>query len=248
MVASATPSTAMTSPSSEHRIALDDDGLELVSALFVRPPDAEWLYVMAHGAGAGMRHGFMAAMSEALALRRIATLRYQFPYMEAGRRRPDPAGPCERTVRAAVRAAAALAPDLPLAAGGKSMGGRMTSQTSASAAGAAPALPGVHALIFLGFPLHPAPPPATRRAEHLARVALPMLFLQGDRDALADLTLLRPIVNGLPNATLITIAGADHGFAVSRKVSRDVPAELATHIAAYLAAKLHRHLGIGGGT
>src|SRR6266545_1009861 len=168
-----------------------------VSALLVRPPDAHCLYLLAHGAGAGMRHDFLEEMSARLAGRGVATLRYQFPYTEAGRKRPDRPAELERTVRAAAAEAARRAPDLPLIAGGKSMGGRMTSQ--AQAAGP---LPGVRGLVFLGFPLHPAGQPSTARAEHLARVAVPMLFLQGTRDDLADLELLVPILRPLGTATL----------------------------------------------
>jgi predicted alpha/beta-hydrolase family hydrolase len=209
----------------------DGDGGERVSALLVRQPDARWLYVLAHGAGAGMRHVFMDQIAAALAAQRIATLRYQFPFMEAGRPRTDPPATCARTVRAAVAAAERLAPDLPRIAGGKSFGGRMTSQ-----AAAAGELPGVRALVFLGFPLHPAGKPATERADHLASVTLPMLFVQGDRDQLATPRLLRRVLKKLPGATLAVVDGADHAFAVAKTRRRDVPAELAARIAAYLAA------------
>ena len=153
-----------------------------VSALLSRPGSARWLLVFGHGAGAGMRHRFMQDMSARLAAAGLATLRYQFPYMEAGSRRPDARPILLATVRAAVDAARAAVPELPLLAGGKSMGGRMTSL----AAAAAP-LPGVRGLVFFGFPLHPAGRPSTERAEHLERVQLPMLFLQGERDRLAEL-------------------------------------------------------------
>jgi predicted alpha/beta-hydrolase family hydrolase len=203
-----------------------------VTGLLARPDDATCLAVLAHGAGAGMRHPFMEGIAERLVARRIATLRYQFPYTEAGRRRPDPPRLLEATVRAAIAAAAAAAPDLPLVAGGKSMGGRMTSM----AAAAAP-LPGVRGLFFLGFPLHPAGQPATRRGEHLAAVTVPMLFLQGGRDALADLGLLRPLVAALgARAALHEIAAADHGFHVLVRSGRsdgDVLDELAGQLAAW---------------
>jgi uncharacterized protein len=227
---------------SEHRIELPRrEGAagaapDAVSALLVRPPDARWLYLLAHGAGAGMRHSFMEAIAGALAARGIATLRYQFPYMEAGSRRPDPGPICEATVRAAIAAAPALAPGLRLAAGGKSMGGRMTSQAMAHA----DAPRAVEALVFLGFPLHPAKQPGTKRAGHLASVERPMLFLQGTRDELADLTLLRPICDGLgARATLHVVDGADHGFAVLVRSGRTAAAvldELADTTAGFLAA------------
>lgn len=187
-----------------------------VSGLFLRPPEAFALYVLAHGAGAGMRHRFMEAVAGVLAARRIATLRYQFPYTEAGARRPDPPAVLEATVRAAVAVAAECAPDLPLIAGGKSMGGRMTSGAQARAP-----LPGVRGLAFLGFPLHPPKQPAIARAEHLDAVTLPMLFLQGTRDDLADLGLITGVCERLgPRATLRVIDGADHSFAVLKRSGR----------------------------
>jgi hypothetical protein len=197
-----------------------------VTALLLRPADARWLYVFAHGAGTGMQHRFMEAASTLLASHGIASLRYQFPYMEAGSRRPDSRSTLLATVRAAVGAAADAAPDLPLLAGGKSMGGRMTSQ----AAAAAP-LPGVRGLVFFGFPLHPAGRPSTERADHLEKVRLPMLFLQGERDRLADLDLLRPVCAGLgERATLHVVPDADHSFHVPKRSGRsddEVLAELA---------------------
>jgi len=187
-----------------------------VSALLVRPEDARALYVLAHGAGAGMRHPFMDAIATRLAARGVATFRYQFPYVERGQKRIDPQPILLATVRAAVAAAAEAAPGLPAIAGGKSMGGRMT-----SLAAAAEPLEGVRGLAFLGFPLHPAGKPSTDRAEHLARVTVPMLFLQGTRDALADLVLLRPIVAGLgPRARMVEQADADHGFHVPKRSGR----------------------------
>jgi predicted alpha/beta-hydrolase family hydrolase len=205
-----------------------------VSALLLRPAGARWLLIFAHGAGAGMRHRFMAAMSARLAEVGIATFRYQFPYLEAGSRRPDSRATLLATVRAAVAAATAVAPDLALLAGGKSMGGRMTSLAAAQAP-----LAGVRGLVFFGFPLHPAGQPASERGDHLAAVAQPMLFLQGERDQLADLTLLRPICARLrARATLHVVASADHSFHVLKRSGRsddEVLAELAHTTAAWSA-------------
>ena len=196
-----------------------------VSGLLVRPPDARLLYVLAHGAGAGMRHPFLEAVARALAEQKIATLRYQFPYMEQRARRPDPPAVAAATVRAAVAEAARVAPGLPLIAGGKSFGGRMTSTAQAEEP-----LPGVRGLVFLGFPLHPPGRPADKRAEHLAQVRIPMLFLQGDRDEFADLKLLGPIIKQLgERATLHLVAGGDHSFHVLKRSGRtdgDVMGEL----------------------
>ena len=203
-----------------------------VSALLVRPPGARWLVVLAHGAGAGMRHPFLEGLAAALAAQAIATLRFQFPYVEAGSRRPDPRPLLLATVRAAVAAAAERAPDLPLLAGGKSMGGRMTSLAASEAPLAA-----VRGLVFVGFPLHPAGRPGRERGDHLASVALPMLFLQGTRDALADLSLLRPVCGALgARASLVVVDGADHGFRVTKArggAARDVAAELAAAVRAF---------------
>jgi predicted alpha/beta-hydrolase family hydrolase len=188
-----------------------------------RPDNAFCLYVLAHGAGAGMRHPFLEKLADAFAREGVATLRYEFPYMEAGKRRIDPPAILHGRVREAVVAAAREA--LPLFAGGKSMGGRMTSQAQADAA-----LANVLGLAFVGFPLHPAGRPGIDRAAHLHRVAIPMLFLQGTRDDLADLDLLRPIVDELPRATLHVVEGADHSFRVlkrSGRTDREVLAELA---------------------
>jgi predicted alpha/beta-hydrolase family hydrolase len=181
---------------------------EEVSALLQIPENAACLYVMAHGAGAGMNHRFMAAMANELAAVGVATLRYQFLYMEQHRHVPDKQPVLTATVAAAVRFAVKCAPKLPLFAGGKSMGGRMTSLAASEQR-----LEGVRGLIFLGFPLHPPKRPSIKRAEHLERVQLPMLFLQGTRDDLADLSLLRPICDELGSrATLHVIEGADHSF------------------------------------
>ena len=196
-----------------------------VSALLVRPADARFLYVLAHGAGAGMRHPFLEAISQRLAEQGIATLRYQFPYMEQRARRPDPPAVAAAAVRAAVMEAARAAPGLPLVAGGKSFGGRMTSTAQAGEP-----LPGVRGLVFLGFPLHPPGRPGNERAEHLAQVQVPMLFLQGTRDDFADLKLLRPLVKRLgTRARLHLVDGGDHSFKVLKKSGRteaDVMTEL----------------------
>jgi predicted alpha/beta-hydrolase family hydrolase len=203
-----------------------------VSALLQRPADARALLVLAHGAGAGMTHAFMEGLADALAESGVATLRYQFPYSEAGSRRPDPRPVLLETVRAAVAAGAERAGGLPLLAGGKSMGGRMTSLAAAERP-----LEGARGIVFVGFPLHPAGEPGTERGGHLARVELPMLFLQGTRDRLADLGLLRPICAALGRrATLRAIEGADHSFALPRSAGRsagDVLRELAGAVRAF---------------
>jgi uncharacterized protein len=205
-----------------------------VSALLMRPDAARWLLVFGHGAGAGMRHPFMEAMSARLAAAGIATLRYQFPYMEAGSRRPDARATLLATVRAAVDAARDAVPELPLLAGGKSMGGRITSLAAAEAA-----LPGVRGLVFFGFPLHPAGRPSPERAEHLAPTDLPLLLLQGERDQLAALDLLRPLCAGLgARVTLRVIPTADHGLHVLKSSGRsdaEVQDDLARTVAAWAA-------------
>ena len=207
-----------------------------VSALLQRPDDATALLVLAHGAGAGMRHAFMEAIAGELETRGIATLRYQFPYMEAGGKRPDHPPVARAAVRAAIDAGRAACPDLPLFAGGKSFGGRMTSQ-----AAAAGSLEGVRGLVFLGFPLHAPGREGTERATHLADVAVPMLFLQGTRDTLADLSLLTPVIEELgARATLHVVDGADHSFAVLKRSGRtgaEVMAELADTAAAWMSAR-----------
>ena len=190
-----------------------------VSALLLCPAKARRLLVLAHGAGAGMSHPFMEKLAGELAGVGVATLRYQFPYMEARRRVPDGPAVLTATVAAAVRAAAEAAPGLPLLAGGKSMGGRMTSQAAAQRP-----LDGVRGLVFFGFPLHPPNQPGTKRADHLAKVAMPMLFLQGTRDTFADLQLLRPVCTKLGSrATLHVIETADHSFHVLKKSGRGDP-------------------------
>jgi predicted alpha/beta-hydrolase family hydrolase len=206
-----------------------------VSALLMRPKEARACYVLAHGAGAGMRHASMEAIAMGLAERGIATLRYQFPYMEKGSKRPDPPALAQATVRAAAAEAAKACAGLPLIAGGKSFGGRMTSQAQAKAP-----LDSVKGLVFFGFPLHPAGKPSSDRAAHVADVKIPMLFLQGTRDALADLGLLKPIVKGLGNkATLHLAEGADHSFHVlksSGRNDREVLAEILDAFAAWVDA------------
>ena len=179
-----------------------------VSGLLVIPNEARVLLVLAHGAGAGMRHRFMEEVAARLAERGVATLRYQFPYMEKRTKRPDTEVVLTDTVRAAVAAAKKQAGDLPLFAGGKSMGGRMTSLAAAKAP-----LDGVRGLIYFGFPLHAAGKPGAERGQHLDDVTVPMLFLQGSRDALADLKLLKPLCSRLgKNAALFVVDGGDHSF------------------------------------
>ena len=212
------------------RFAVEDAGE--VSAILVRPAKARWLLTLAHGAGAGMTHPFMEKLASELADAGVASFRYQFPYMEQKRRAPDSPSVATRTVAAAVRAAAEAAPGLPLLAGGKSFGGRMSSQAASQQL-----LEGVRGLVFFGFPLHPPNKPGTKRAEHLADVQVPMLFLQGTRDTLADLKLLRPICKDLRKlATLHVIETADHSFHAlksSGKSDADVLRELAQTTASW---------------
>lgn len=187
-----------------------------VSGILLRPDDAFALLVLAHGAGAGMRHPFMETVARALAERGVATVRYQFPYMEAGKKRPDRAHVAQAVVLAAVDAARAQAPELPLFAGGKSFGGRMTSQAASEGA-----LPDVVGLVFLGFPLHAPGREGTERAAHLDDVDVPMLFLQGTRDRLAKLELLEPVLRDLGDrATLHVVEGGDHSFKVLKRSGR----------------------------
>jgi len=193
-----------------------------VSALLDLPEPARHLLVLGHGAGAGMEHPFLEAIAHRLAARGVATFRYRFPYTEAGRRRPDPQPVLVATVRAAVAAAAREAPGLPLAAGGKSMGGRMTSLAAAGRDGGdGPGLAEARALVFLGFPLHAPGRPGTERADHLDRVRQPMLFLQGTRDRLAGLDLIEPVIERLGDrATLHVVDGGDHSFRVPKRSGR----------------------------
>ena len=188
-----------------------------VSALLIRPAEARAGFFFAHGAGAGMTHPFMETFAAGLGERGVASLRYQFPYMEKGSRRPDPPAIAQAAVRAAVAEARLSYPGLPLIAGGKSFGGRMTSQAQASAP-----LTGVRGLAFLGFPLHPAGKPSSDRAKHLAEVHVPMLFMQGTRDKLADLALMEPVVTSLgPSASFHPVREADHSFHVLARSGRN---------------------------
>ncbi len=213
-------------------VAIKIDAKRRVSGLFHMPTRARWCFVFAHGAGAGMKHPFMATFAAELSERGVATLRFQFPYMEEGGKRPDPPALAQATVRAAVAKAGELARNLPLVAGGKSFGGRMTSQAQAAAP-----LDGVRSLAFVGFPLHPAGKPSVERGKHLADVKVPMLFLQGTRDALADLKLLKPVVADLgKRSTLDLFDDADHSFHVPARTGRkdeDVMREMAQAMAAW---------------
>ncbi len=201
--------------------------------MLVAPTGARALLVLAHGAGAGMRHPFLETISQALGERRVATYRYEFLYMEKRAGRPDPPAVAEARVREAVLDAARVAPGLPLFAGGKSFGGRMTSQAQVNQP-----LPGVSGLVFLGFPLHPPGRPGTTRATHLSEVRVPMLFLQGTRDEFAGLDLLRPIVKQLgKDATLHVVEGGDHSFRVLKRTGRtetDVMTELTETITSWV--------------
>jgi uncharacterized protein len=200
-----------------------DSGDSTVSALWNKPAGAKAALVLAHGAGAGMTHKAMEATAEGLATRKIATLRFNFPYMERGSKRPDSPAIAHAAIRAAVAKATKLAPRLPLFAGGRSFGGRMTSQTQT-----AEPLPKVAGLVFFAYPLHPAGKPGVDRADHLKQVKLPMLFLQGTNDALAELNLLRPTVSKLGSrAKLALFDSADHSFHVPAKTGRKDPEVLA---------------------
>jgi predicted alpha/beta-hydrolase family hydrolase len=209
------------------------DETQRVSGLLQTPQDAYACYVVAHGAGAGMAHPFMTAIARDLAQRGIATLRYQFPYMERGSKRPDTPKVAQATVRAAVAEAVRLVPELALFAGGKSFGGRMTSQAQAAAP-----LSGVRGLAFLGFPLHPPGTPSDERGAHLFDVRIPMLFLQGTRDEFAELPLLNALVAKLgARATLKLFDDADHSFHVPARTGRKdsgVRAELADSLVAWI--------------
>jgi uncharacterized protein len=206
-----------------------------VSAVLDAPSSPTACYVFAHGAGAGMEHEFMAAIAAGLAQRGVAVLRFNFPFMEQGVRRPDPPALAQAAVRAAVQEAALRLPGLPLFAGGKSFGGRMSSQAQA-----ADPLPGVRGLIFVGFPLHPAGKPSAERAQHLKEVRIPMLFLQGTRDALADLALVREATGKLKKrATLHVVDDADHAFHVLVRSGRNdaqVREELVDTISGWVAS------------
>src|SRR5438477_1152480 len=214
-------------------VAIRVDDAQRVSGLLQTPREARACYVFAHGAGAGMAHPFMGAIANGLAERGIATLRYQFPYMEQGSKRPDTPKLAQATVRAAVAEASRLLPEVALFAGGKSFGGRMTSQAQAALP-----LPGVRGLVFLGFPLHPAGRLSDERAAHLFDVQIPMLFLQGTRDALADLALVQKLAGKLgARATLKLFQDADHSFHVPAPTGRkdsDVMAEMAQALADWI--------------
>jgi len=214
-------------------VMIDVGDARRVSGLLTTSADVCACYVLAHGAGAGMAHPFMSSVAAGLGERRIAVLRYQFPYMEQGSKRPDPPALAQATVRAAVLEAKRLLPDLPLIAGGKSFGGRMTSQAQAASP-----LTGVRGLAFLGFPLHPAGQPSDARAAHLSDVQVPMLFIQGTRDTLADLSLFRPLIRRLgSHATLRLFDDADHSFHVPKRSGRkdaDVMRDLLDGLAAWI--------------
>lgn len=226
-------------PAVTETFSITVDADRRVSALLVAPRDAIACFVLAHGAGAGMGHVFLEAVATDLALRGLATLRFQFPYMEQGLKRPDPPRLCHATVRAAVQAASEHLPRLPLVAGGKSFGGRMTSQAQA-----VDPLPQVRGLVFLGFPLHAAGQPSTSRAEHLRDVAVPMLFLQGTRDRLAAPELVAPLVAELgERATLVQLEGADHSFHVTAKSGRTdagIRSEMLDALAAWVSRLVAR--------
>jgi len=209
-----------------------------VAALLDQPADPAACYVMAHGAGAGMEHPFLASLAQGFCAAGIAVLRFQFPFMQQGSRRPDPPAVAQSAVRAAVQEAARHFPGLPLFAGGKSFGARMSSQAQA-----AEPLPGVRGLVFVGFPLHPAGKPGRSRADHLADVKLPMLFLQGTRDALAELALVQPVVAELATrATLQVVEGADHSFHVLVRSGR-TDAEVMGELVDTAAGWMRRHSG-----
>jgi len=223
------------SAASPQKLAIEIANSGSVSALLIRPAEARACFVFAHGAGAGMTHPFMETFATGLGERGVASLRYQFPYMEKGSRRPDPPGIAQAAVRAAVAEAGLSCPGLPLIAGGKSFGGRMTSQAQASAP-----LAGVRGLAFLGFPLHPAGKPSSDRAKHLVGVQVPMLFVQGERDALADLELIRSVTKELgARATLRVLGDADHSFHVpahSGRKDSDVRSEMLDALVAWIVS------------
>jgi len=222
----------MTADRRDLRLAVEPGETE-VSAIVLSPPGARALLALGHGAGAGMRHRFMEGIAEALAAQGVASLRYQFPYVEEGRRRPDRAGRLVSTVRAAVREARAVFPDLRLFAGGKSMGGRMTSIAQAEEP-----LPGVAGIVFLGFPLHRPGNSSDARSDHLDEVGVPLLFIQGTRDRLAERERIERVVSRLgERATLQLIEDADHGFDVPKRTglsSTQVYAEMAGAVADWL--------------
>jgi predicted alpha/beta-hydrolase family hydrolase len=227
------PKPHMSNSTTPQPVTITVDDTRLVSGLLQAPKSARVCFVLAHGAGAGMSHPFVAAVANGLAERGIATLRYQFPFMEQGSKRPDPPKLAQATVRAAVGEASHLVPKLALVAGGKSFGGRMTSQAQAASP-----LPDVRGLVFLGFPLHPAGRLSDERGKHLFEIAIPMLFLQGTRDALADIKLIQPLVQQLgTRASLTLLQNADHSFHVPARTGRndaDVRAETLDALAAWI--------------
>jgi len=220
-------------------LKINVDEKQTVSALWIRPTSAHACLVLAHGAGAGMVHPSLETLARDLGERGIATLRYQFPFMELGGKRPDAPGVAHATVRAAVSTALALASDLPLFAGGRSFGGRMTSQAQAASP-----LEGVQGLVFFGFPLHPAGSPSSERGEHLFDIHIPMLFLQGTRDRMGDLEQLQPLCAQLsPRATLKLLQAADHSFHVlvrSGRTNKDVRSEMLDTLDDWLAGVVVR--------
>jgi len=220
-------------------LSVDLDAQRSVAALLLKPADAAACFVFAHGAGAGMNHPFMDNVAKALFDRRVATLRYQFPSMEARARRPDPPAVAQAAVRAAVDAARQRCPDTRLIAGGKSFGGRMTSQAQAASA-----LPNVGGLVFFGFPLHASGKPSTDRASHLSRISIPMLFLQGGKDKLAELPLIRIVTEKLGSgATLHVINEADHSLHVpgrSGRTDADVINQMADVVVDWLRKQFMR--------
>lgn len=219
----------MSSHLSEHRFLASESSGE-VSAILMHPGNARWLLIFGHGAGAGMHHVFMQEVAEHLAEQGMATFRYHFPYMEQGKKAPNPPVILMATVRSAVAKATELADGLPLLAGGKSLGGRMTSNAAAKQP-----LPGVKGIVFFGFPLHAPGKPSSERADHLSGVPVPMLFLQGTRDKLADLEFLRPVCRKLGDrATLQIFEDADHSFHIpkrSGKTDEQIRQELARRVA-----------------
>jgi predicted alpha/beta-hydrolase family hydrolase len=233
------PHTAEVNPAAAQPVILAVGDDLRVSGLLQRPPDARALFLLGPGAGAGMRHAFLSGLSAALATRGIASLRYQFPYMERNSRRPDAPAVCHATIRAATAWAGEFEPALPLLAGGKSFGGRMTSQAQALAP-----LPGVRGLAFLGFPLHPPKKPSLTRADHLSKIRIPMLFVQGTRDALAEVELIHRATEALADrASLTMIDGADHAFHVPARSGRndaDVLCAIAEALERWVASALRK--------
>jgi predicted alpha/beta-hydrolase family hydrolase len=238
MAENSDPNRATSAGERAEPIAITVDDALRVSGLLQRPPNARACFVLAHGAGAGMHHAFLAAMGNELGALGVATLRYQFPYMERRSRRPDPPELCHAAVRAAVAEASRVAPEVPLFAGGKSFGGRMTSQAQALQP-----LPGVRGIAFLGFPLHPPGRPSDERGRHLFDVQVPMLFLQGTRDEFAELALIEPLVSRLgKRATLKLFQDADHSYHVPARSGRKDP-EIRNELARTLVRWIESEVG-----